>query len=63
MTAFYRVMLGRQSIYAKECFEDGFIQHGLGVQEDLSKTLGEHWRPFNVAYAPISWNRIQVSPA
>jgi len=33
MRAFYRLMLGRQSLYAKECFERTFIGVDFGITE------------------------------
>ncbi|GAA0752218.1 DUF91 domain-containing protein [Sphingomonas sp. ABOLD] len=53
MKNYYRVMLGRKSMHARECFEGGFIGTDFGIHEDLSGKLPESVRPFNRAYAPI----------
>lgn len=53
MKSFYRVMLGQQSKYAKECFAGGFIGTDFGIHEDLSGKLPETWQAFNKAYIPV----------
>ena len=52
MRKFYRVMLGKQSIYAEECLRDGFIGAGYGIHEDLTPYFSEDWREFNKALIP-----------
>ena len=52
MKKFYRVMLGKQSIYAEECLRDGFIGAGYGIDEDLTPYFSEDWRDFNKALIP-----------
>jgi restriction system protein len=51
--SYYRVMLGRKSVYASEAFVGGFIGADFSIQEDLSKKLPEQWRDFNKAFIPV----------
>lgn len=53
MKSYYRVMLGRSSVHAAECFAGGFIGTHFGILEDLTGKLPETWRPFNAAYIPV----------
>lgn len=53
MKEFYRVMLGRGSMYAQECREQGFIGANFDIQQDLSGHLPEDWREFNKEFIPI----------
>jgi restriction system protein len=50
---YYRIMLGKKSVYAQECFEGGFIGTDFGIKGDLSRKLPEHWRDFNKEFIPI----------
>jgi restriction system protein len=50
---FYRVMLGRQSVHAAECFAGGFIGADYGINQDLSGQLPDEWRQFNKAFIPV----------
>ena len=53
MKRYYRVMLGRKSVYAKECFSAGFIGSGFGsIERDISQELPENWRAFNQQFIP-----------
>ena len=56
---YYRVMLGRKSVHAQECFDGGFTGTHFGIHEDLSGKLPDTWRPFNAAYVPIF---LQIHP-
>ena len=47
MKDFYRVMLGRGSMYAQECREQGYIGAGFDINQDLSNSLPEDWKEFN----------------
>jgi len=51
--SFYRVMLGRRSIYANECLAGGFIGADFGIEQDLSGKLPDEWRQFNAAFIPV----------
>lgn len=53
MKTYHRVMLGRSSVHAKDCFEGGFIGTHFDIHEDLTGKLPETWRPFNAAYVPV----------
>jgi hypothetical protein len=44
MRGYYRVMLGRKSARAAECFAGGFIGADFDIHEDLSRNLPEEWR-------------------
>jgi restriction system protein len=53
MKSYYRVMLGRKSAYAEECFANGFIGADFEIDQDLSGRLPEQWRTFNKEFIPI----------
>jgi len=53
MRSYYRVMLGKKSIYAQECFAGNYIGAHLSISEDLTGKLPEEWRDFNRKYIPI----------
>jgi hypothetical protein len=53
MKSYYRVMLGRKSAHAPECFAGGFIGTDFGINEDLTGKLPDSWREFNQRYIPI----------
>lgn len=50
---YYRVMLGRQSMHAAECFAGGFIGTDYEINQDLSGQLPDEWRQFNVRFIPV----------
>lgn len=53
MKNYYRVMLGKGSMYAPECFEGEFIGADFDIDEDLSGKLPDEWRDFNKQYIPV----------
>jgi len=53
MKRYYRVMLGKGSVYANECKRDGFIGADFGIDQDLTGKLPEEWRVFNKQFIPI----------
>ena len=53
MRSYYRVMLGRKSMHAAECFAESFIGADFGIHEDLSSKLPEEWREFNKHFIPV----------
>jgi predicted Mrr-cat superfamily restriction endonuclease len=53
MKAYYRVMLGKKSAFAAECFAGGFIGADFDIAQDLSKQLPEEWRAFNKQFIPV----------
>lgn len=52
MKSYYRLMLGRKSKHAQECFADGFIGVDFGVDRDLTDDLSKPWREFNQKIRP-----------
>lgn len=55
---YIRVMLGRGSMYAKKCREEGFIGASFEVNVDLSNSLYENWRDFNKKFIPLWMNNV-----
>ena len=53
MKNYYRIMLGRKSIYAEECFAGNFIGVDFEIPQDLTHKLPEEWRTFNREFIPI----------
>jgi len=53
MKGYYRIMLGRKSAHAAECFAGGFIGTDFGIHEDLSRKLPDEWRAFNKQFIPV----------
>lgn len=58
MKKYIRVMLGRGSVYAKQCREEGFIGVGFNIEVDLSDSLFENWRDFNTKFIPVWMNNV-----
>lgn len=59
MKKYYRVMLGKGSVYADECKREGFIGADFGIDQDLTGKLPEEWRVFNKQFIPVY---LQKSP-
>ena len=53
MRAYYRIMLGKKSAFASDCFAGGFIGADFEINEDLSQSLPDQWREFNKKFIPI----------
>ena len=53
MKNYYRVMLGKKSIYAATCFNEGFIGADFEINQDLTNELPENWRDFNAKFRSI----------
>ena len=53
MKSYYRIMLGRKSIYAEEAYKGNFIGAGWFENIDLTNKLPENWRDFNKAMIPV----------
>lgn len=53
MKNYYRLMLGRKSIHATECFNGGFIGADFQIEQDLSAALPEQWQQFNKVFIPV----------
>jgi restriction system protein len=52
MKDYYRIMLGRQSVHAAECFAGNFIGTDFEIKQDLTNHLSDDWRVFNRAFIP-----------
>jgi len=53
MKNYYRVMLGRKSAFAEQCFAGSFIGADFGIAEDLSNKLPDEWRAFNKQFIHV----------
>lgn len=53
MKSYYRVMLGKQSIYAAECISGNFIGTDYEIGQDLKNDLPDDWRAFNKKFIPV----------
>ena len=53
MKDYVRIMLGKKSLHAAECFAGGFIGADFGIKEDLTGRLPEEWRRFNQEFIPV----------
>jgi len=53
MKNYYRLMLGKKSIHAEECFAGGFIGTDFGISQDLTHKLHDDWRTFNNEFIPV----------
>ena len=52
MRDYYRVMLGRGSMYADVCREQGFIGAYFGIDQELTSLLGGEQREFTQQVRP-----------
>ena len=53
MKRYYRIMLGRKSVHAEECFAGNFIGVDFNITEDLTGKLPDEWRAFNQKFIPV----------
>lgn len=53
MVNYFRVMLGRKSVQAADCFSGNFIGADFGIHQDLSQQLPEDWKEFNKQFIPV----------
>lgn len=53
MRGYYRVMLGKGSVFAEQCFAGNFIGADFEIHRDLSLKLPEEWRTFNQEFIPV----------
>jgi restriction system protein len=53
MKSYFRVMLGRKSAFAEECFVGNYIGANLSIPENLTGKLPEEWREFNKVFIPV----------
>lgn len=53
MTSYFRIMPGAGAVFAKDCFNGGFIGADFDIKQDLSGDLPDEWREFNKKFIPI----------
>lgn len=53
MKNYFRVMLGKQSMYAVDCFAGNFIGADYEIPQDLKNELPDDWRAFNKKFIPV----------
>lgn len=53
MKNYYRIMLGKKSIYAEEAYKGNFIGAGWLKNVDLTNKLPDNWRDFNSKFIPL----------
>jgi restriction system protein len=51
--SYYRVILGKKSVHAAECFAGSFIGTDFDIHEDLTSKLPDEWRAFNKQFIPV----------
>ena len=51
--SYYRIMLGKASVYAPLCIEGGFIGTDFDINLDLTGRLPDQWRAFNKEFIPV----------
>jgi restriction system protein len=53
MKNYYRLMLGKKSVFAEQCVAGNFIGVDFGIAKDLSRDLPDEWRVFNKQFIPV----------
>ena len=53
MKNYYRIMLGRKSVFAQEGFAGNFIGVDFEIPQDLTDNLPDEWRAFNRKFIPV----------
>ncbi len=53
MKNYYRIMLGKKSVYAEEAHRGNFIGAGWFKDVDLTNKLPDNWRDFNSKFIPL----------
>ena len=53
MTNYYRLMLGKGSVYVDQCVEGGHVGVDFDIHEDLTGMLPDDWRAFNRQFIPV----------
>ena len=53
MKNYYRIMLGRGSVFAEEAYRGNFIAAGFIQDKDLTHHLPDNWRDFNKKFIPL----------
>ena len=57
MKNYYRIMLGRKSVYAEEAHKGNFIGAGWLKDVDLTNKLPDNWRDFNSKFIPLYFEK------
>ena len=50
---YYRVMMGRKSVYLQDCLAGGFIGVNYEIDQELTHELSDDWRAFNRKFITI----------
>jgi len=53
MKSYYRIMLGKKSKFAQQCYQANFIGASSGIRMDLTGQLADNWRDFNRQFIPV----------
>ena len=53
MKNYYKLMLGRRSLFADLCYQNNFIGADYGIDEDLSNDLTDDYPEFNRKFIPL----------
>ena len=53
MKHYFRIMLGRKSIYAEEAYQSNIIGADFGIEKDLTNHLPDKWRDFSQEFMPL----------
>jgi restriction system protein len=53
MKKYYRIMLGKKSVFAEESYKGNYIGAELIKSKDLSNHLVDNWRDFNKEFIPV----------
>jgi len=53
MKNYYRLMLGKKSVFAEQCLAGNFIGVDFGIAKDLTRDLPDEWRVFNKQFIPV----------
>jgi restriction system protein len=53
LKSYYRIMLGRKSLHAEECYNSNVIGAGFIDDLDLTNKLPDNWRDFNKKIIPV----------
>ncbi len=57
MKNYYRIMLGPKSAFAEECFKGNYIGCNFDIDINLSNSLPDNWRDFNLKFIPVWINK------
>jgi len=57
MKNYWRVMLGKQSVFAQECYSGGFFGADYDLPEDIAPKLNQEQREFNAEMIPVYLER------